>query len=405
MLLTLAWRNLWRNKRRTLITAASVFFAVILSTLMQSMQRGTYAVMIRNVVQYYTGYIQIQHSRYQQEPVPDNSLEDNDALQKTLINTDGITAIVPRIENFALVSVADFTKGALIVGTDPAGENKLTGLGLKVTEGKYFDVDSGQVLVAEGLAKGLRCRTGDSLIILGQGYMASSSNGIYRIGGIIKFGNPELNNRMVYMPVKTAQQLFSLSGRYTSVALGVKDPSQTQSIADGIAGKLHNTEIAVRTWWQLLPELKESIDADKVAGGIMLGVLYLIISFGIFGTVLMMLAERRHEFGVMVAIGTKRIKLALMVFLEILNITLIGSVAGMVAAIPVIYYFHVNPIPLQGRMAESSINMGFEPILQTSLNPVIFINNGVAVFLLAMIVSVYPVYKLLKFNTIQALKS
>lgn len=404
MLLKIAWRNLWRSKRRTLITAGSVFFAVILTILMRSMQTGTYDIMIRNVVEYYTGYIQVHQKGYFKDQMLDNAMEMSPEMLRKIKETEGIKAAVPRVENFALVSGNDATKGALVVGTDPDEERLLTSLDKKIIEGSYFTKESSGVLLAEGLARQLNLKSGDTLVILGQGYQGNSASGLYPVIGIVKFGNPELNKRMMYMPLQEAEQLFSMPGMVTSLSIGLKDPDLLKSVLAELKQSTDTAKYEVMAWQELLPELEQGIEADKFGGYIMVGILYLIICFGIFGTLLMMIAERKHEFGVLIAIGMKKTRLGFTVFLELVNIMLIGTFAGMLGAIPVILYFYFNPLKFKGDMAKSYENFGFEPIMQSSLDPSIFINNTLLVLALALLLSFYPFFKIKGMSAIDAMR-
>jgi ABC-type lipoprotein release transport system permease subunit len=404
MLFKIAWRNLWRSKRRTLITAGSVFFAVILTILMRSMQTGTYDIMIRNVVEYYTGYIQVHQKGYFKDQILDNAMELSEETLLKIKKSDGISNAVPRIENFALVSGNNNTKGALIVGTDPTEEKQLTGLDKKITSGEYFDQKDAGVMLAEGLAAQLALKCGDTLVILGQGYQGNSASGMYRVTGIVKFGNPELNKRMMYMPLEEAASLFSMPGKVTSLSLGLKDSDKTEEIAAQLQMSLDTSQYEVMGWRELLPDLDQGIEADKFGGYIMVGILYLIICFGIFGTLLMMIAERQHEFGVLIAIGMKKTQLGITVFIELVNIMLIGTFAGMIGAIPVILYFFFNPLRFKGDLAKSYENFGFEPVMQSSLDPAIFLNNTLLVLMLALLLSLYPFFKIKGMNAIDAMR-
>src|SRR5574339_303992 len=138
MILKLVWRNIWRNKRRTLITMASVTFAVMLAVTMKSLQKGVFDHLVKNMVNYYSGYMQIHKVGYHDEQVLDNSFNYSDQLIHSLKSNSNVTGIVARIESFALASSESSTHGCLLVGTQPENENALTGLKSKITLGQYF---------------------------------------------------------------------------------------------------------------------------------------------------------------------------------------------------------------------------------------------------------------------------
>ena len=166
MLLILAWRNIWRNKRRTIITASSIAFALVFSLVMRGFQIGSYTLMIDNMVQTYTGYIQIQAKGYWDDKTIDNSFEQDAAMMQKVAHTPGVTALIPRLESFALASEGQKTKGVAVCGIEPVVENKLTRLTNKITKGRYLNTSDQGVLIAEGLAKYLKLEVNDTFVMI-----------------------------------------------------------------------------------------------------------------------------------------------------------------------------------------------------------------------------------------------
>ena len=153
MLLKLAWRNLWRNKRRTIITLASIFFAVILSTFMVSLKEGFYKGMIDSMIGAFTGYAQIHATGYWEDKTLENSFEFNDSLAQKLNNVTGLLSYAPRVESFALAASAEITRGTMVVGIDPKKEILHTDLQERVVQGEYLQADDQAALLGDALAK------------------------------------------------------------------------------------------------------------------------------------------------------------------------------------------------------------------------------------------------------------
>ena len=406
MLVKLAWRNIWRNKRRTFITMGSVFFAVILATLMMSIKQGVYSRMIDSMVGSYTGYIQIHSKGYWEEKTLDNSMVFNDTLKSMLKNELDIIGHVERIESFALAASDSVTKGAMVVGVNPEKEKEINNLHERVSKGEYLTSNDQAILVGNGLAEYLKINIGDTLILIGSGYHGASAAGKYSIKGIIKFGSPELSKQLIFLPMKEAQYMYSLENRFTSVILQIKEAKKASHIAKNLKSKVDN-RYEVMDWYELVPDMQQMIESDKVEGYVFMFILYMVIGFGIFGTLLMMIAERMHEFGVLVAIGMKRVKLAIMVWLEIFIISIIGAFIGMLAAFPICYSFYANPIHFSsdedmGKMYEE---YGMEPVLQASIDAAIFIQQASVVAILASVIAIYAFIKLLSLNSIKAMRS
>jgi len=483
----LAWRNLWRNKRRTLITTASVFFAVLIALLMRSFQIGTYDHMIHNVVETYSGYIQIQNTDYWAERSTDNTFSYTDAILQHINETDNVVLAVPRLESFGLAAADEQTKVAIILGIDPQAENELSQpanrlVDIKLTpealenlenenlpesimkklkelennsysgtlrleldfglesnalvkylptikkcaafKGSYFaDSNDQSVLVADRLAKYLNISVNDTIVIMSQGYHGASATGKYPVRGIVKIPSPQLDNSLIYMPLKVAQTLYGVENRLTSIALNVKNKSdkalattieeinsklqigKITTNTDSLNNTFSDVPLSVKDWKSMNKELVQQIEGDSQSGAVMLAVLYLVIAFGIFGTILMLTAERKREFGVMVAIGMQKYKLSRIVALEIIFMGILGSAGAMLASTPIIIYFYFNPVQLTGDFAKSVIDMGFDPVMPFAWFDTYFVNQALIVLVIVIIAVIFPTISIRKLQVTKALRA
>lgn len=399
----IAWRNIWRNKRRTLITAASIFFAVFFSLVMRSFQIGTYDKMEHDVVTAYTGYLQIHKKGYWDDKVINNVFEDNKKIQEQISEINNIKTSVPRLESFALAAAEDRTKATLLIGTNPEKEKLLTNLDKKLIEGEYLNENDKDIILAENLAKYLELSVGDTIVLMGQGYHGVSAAGKYRIKGILHFPSPDLNGRVLYMSLSSAQEFYSAYGMLTAYAYDIKDENKMPETKSEIV-KIVGEEYEVMTWREMLTELVQQIESDNIGGLVMLFILYLIVGFGIIGTMMMMIAERTKEMGVMVAVGMKKRKLAIVLFIETVFIGGLGIIAGIIGSMPIILYYYANPVQLTGEIAESMLQMGVEPVMPFALDANIFLNQAIIVFVLVLTAYIYPLFKVLKLKAINAMR-
>lgn len=399
----LAFRNIFRNPLRTFITAAAVFFAVIFCMLMRSVQYGTYENMIQNVVGFYNGYVKVNQQGFWEEKSLDNTLLDTPELRENLLKHPNIKTIVPRLETFALAVAGELTKGVIVTGVDPEAEQNVVDIEGKIKQGNYFKRGEEAVIITDGLAEFLKVEIGDTLVLLGQGYQSISAAGKYPVKAIMRLGVPDLNNAMVFMPLKTCQYLYGAEGRLTSIIPIVNNVNRLDRTVAELK-KDTGGDYEVMSWQQMLPELVQLIQADNAGGIVMIFILYVVIGFGIFGTILMMTTERLYEFGVLISVGMKRWKLIIVILLETLFINFLGVIAGMLAGIPILGYFYKNPIRLSGNLDEFAEQYNIEPVLNFSLDPAVFYWQGIIVFIIALIVSVYPIIKISKLNLISALR-
>jgi ABC-type lipoprotein release transport system permease subunit len=401
--LKFAWRNLWRNKRRTLITTASIFFGVILSTVMSSMQEGSYAMYIKTIVNFYSGYLQIHSKGYWNDKVINNSLE-YPLVKSELSNVKGITAIAPRLENYALASSDEITKGVMVIGISPKEEDGITNLSKRIIKGTFLINGDNGVVVGSTLARYLKLDVNDTLVLLSQGYHGIGAAGKYQVKGIIKQPSPELDRTVVYMNLAECQDLFSAPDRLTSIVIMVRNNTEMPKVKKELISKL-GTNLEVMDWKEINSILMKQIDSDRASGMIIKGVLYMIIAFGIFGTVLMMMMERRKEFGVIIAIGMQKYKLSYVLILETVLLGIVGVIAGIAVSIPITWYFTFHPIPFTGQAAETMLQMGFEPIMSFSMTPSVFYNQALTILIFTMIIGLYPVFNIYRLKISNALHS
>lgn len=402
--LHLAWRNLWRNRRRTFISSSSVLFAVVLSLAMRSMQNGSYDYMVQSAIGLYLGYLQVHGEGYWEKRSLDQSISVSDSVLASFGSVSQVTEVVPRLEAFALVSRDSATKVAQVIAVDPARENAMTGLSKRIEKGEYLQPASQGIMLGKGLAKFLNAGIGDSIVVYGEGYHGVTAAAQVRVAAILKFPIPDLDNASSYLSLKYAQWLFSAPGRVTSLAFMVGSPSDIDKVQlelKAVAG--HGMEVL--TWKEMMPELVQAIQADSAGGILMLFILYVVIGFGIFGTIMMMTTERIREFGVLLSIGMKRWKLIAVTSLETIVISMLGALAGVAVGIPILWYLHFHPIPLTGEYADVMLAYGLEPILPFSDAPAIFFAQTVVVLGLAIVCAVYPFLVIRKLNPVSGMRS
>jgi len=466
----LAWRNLWRNKRRTLITAASVFFAVFFALVMRSFQLGAYDRMFKNIIESYSGYLQLQQKEYFDEAVLDNSFVIEKETVQRIEEDPNVIGVVPRLESFALAASGSRTQGVIVMGIDPDGEDRVSGImhrlvryrlspaaigalkrenlpertvrlldlfsnesysgdgrlcsDLGISEedtavvlpvfrrhasfiNGYLSAGSADdAMIGDGLSDYLGAGVGDTVVLIGQGYHGTSAAGKYVVRGIVKLPAPDIDNIIVYLPIEAARLLYAAPGMATSAVINVKDSKDKAVAETGVRLKQVIADpVVIRSWKELNALLINQMDADNKSGMIMIGILYLVIAFGVFGTVLMMMAERRREFGMLVAIGMQKRKLATVVSLEMLLIGFLGVAAGIVASVPVVFYGNIHPLRFTGEIARMYEDYGFEPVMPTMLPDTYYIWQTVVVLIIIVIAISFSIRKIMRINVIKSLRT
>ncbi len=404
LILKLAWRNIWRNKKRSLITIFSVLIAVFLAIFTRSMQLGMYGNMIKNVVNTYTGFIQIHKKGYWDEQTINNAFSPDSSMVKNIKNTLGVIDVIPRLQTFSLMSSGHTTKGVMIQGVQIEKEKLLTKWENRLVNGSLFHNDDNSVVLSKGLAEYFKKKPGDTVVFIGQGFHGMTAAGKYPVKGIIDMKNPKINNLIVFFPLKLAREYNSAGNMVTQLVIAKEENTKTAKLYKELKAKIDPDKYEIMSWEKMIPELKQAIAADNIGGMIMIGILYMIISFGIFGTVLMMTEERIYELGVMLAVGTKKIKLMTMMFLESLILSLIGVFAGIIFIQPIVHYYHNNPVLLTGEEGQAMQGYGFEPLMILSTDWHISLVHAMIILIVAMIAALYPIWKIKNLKPVEAMK-
>ncbi|VAW37847.1 hypothetical protein MNBD_GAMMA01-617, partial [hydrothermal vent metagenome] len=315
----------------------------------------------------------------------------------------GVEAVLPRLENFGLLSAGELTKAISINGIILEKELKIQDISSKIIEGNLFK-NPQDIVIGKGIASYFKVSVNDTLVFMGQGYHGMLASGKFKVSGIIDLKNPTLNKMTVLQSLQDAQELFSAPELATSLVIDKKNNADLHKVKKAISKMLDTNEYEVLSWEEMMPELKQTIVADSVGGLLMVAILYMILTFGIFGTVLMMTQERKYEFGVMVAIGMKKQKLMLVVFLETVILSLTGVFLGIVLAYPIMLWKHYDPFVFPGTQAEMMENFGFSAEIPFYIQPDLPITHALLIFAIALVVVAYPIFIIKKLQPIQAMK-
>lgn len=402
--LKIAWRNLWRNTRRTLITAASVFFGVFFAIFMTSVQKGSFENMIGNMARFYSGYIQIQQTDFKENPGVNNSFQISHQFEEQINTNKRITSSASRIQTFALASNETTSFPAIIFGVNPEDENFISQLSKHIEEGEYISGGSKDLMIGKVLANNLNLNVGDSLILLGQGYHGVTAVGIYKVAALLDFPLPDLSKQIIYMDLANCQEFVSIQGKITSKIIMVENTEDVNKVMSDLESGVGG-DIVIYSWKDLMPELLNMIEGKEASGALVKSLLFMIIGFGVWATIMMMMNERKRELGVMIAIGFQKSKLLFMMLTESFLIGIIGILSGLAVSYPIMWYMFKNPIILTGEMAETYKNMGFEPKISFSVNPEIFYNPAITIMIIFMLVSLYQIYFVAKLKIVDSLKA
>ena len=406
MIFKIAWRNIYRNKKRSLITITSVFAALLLIILMRALQFGFYDKLIETVVESYAGYVEIHADGFWDNQSLDNSMQVDQQLLDDIQSVEGVENIVQRLQTFSLISVGEKTKGGVINGINLSDEQKITDWNKKMVSGS-FDLGDNEIIIAKGIAEFFGISENDTLILYGQGYRGMMAAGKYPVKGVIDLKNPDLNKIGLFMTMESVRNYVSSDEISTHIIIGKEKYYDEGKIVEDL-GLILSDNYEVMTWKETLPEIEQTITADSAGGLIMAFILYVIVVFGMFGTVLMMTEERKYEFGVLISIGMSRIRLFGIILVETIILSMVGVVLAVMVTYPISIYYNINPIDMAILMGDGAVQMieemGFSPMIPMSISWDIPLSHSLVIFIFSLLISIYPAIKISKLNPVKSMK-
>ena len=337
LVLAIAWRNLWRSKRRTWLTAGGIAFAIWLLSFGSAANYGTFNAMIRAATDLLLGHVQIQHEDFVETESARYRVPDATQLLHRVERLEGVQAASPRVQVGALISFQETSVAGLVMGVDFEREPSLSTLPNRITEGRYLEAGD-EAVIGSGLARRLGMGLGDELVVLGSGMRGGVAAMVQRIVGIFETGLSELDRGLVQLPLAPVQAAFDFGDEANAIIVATSEVQEADGLAEVLNSELP-APLFARSWNEIDPRIQQMLDL-KIAGlGIFFGICVLMIGFSVLNSLLMSVFERTREFGVMTALGLRRNSLFVMLQLEGLMCSLLGcglaalALAAMFAAI------------------------------------------------------------------------
>ena len=405
----MAWRNIWRNTRRTILTISAITFASLLLVFMLSFQFGSYETMINTSVRIHTGHLQIQAQDYQEK-------KNIRSVVATPAEIGIILADIPQVESFtfrgqafSLVSSSERTYGVLVTGIDPAREAKVSRLKSLIRQGTYLSgADTDQALVGKILARNLRVGVGDELTVLGQGRDGSIAATVVTVKGIYSSGIDDFDRASIHIPLNTFQDVYSMHGAVhaiVTIAASLADVDNIKARLKTVLPSLNSRrQLTALDWNELMPGLRQSIEMDLISGLIFYLLLILVVAFSILNTFLMAIFERTREFGVLMAIGTTPGRLTKVLLLESMTMTLLGIVAGIIIGSLITLYFQSHGFDISGA-SELLNQFGISGRIYPKLTWISAISGPLAVLVITFLAALYPALKVQRLQPVEAMRA
>jgi len=403
----MAWRNIWRNPRRTILTIAAIAFACMLLVFMLSFQFGSYETMINFAVKNHTGHLQVQARGYMDKRSIRLVVPDPAAVGRVLGKTQGVAAYTFRANAFSLVSSNKRTCGVMVIGIDPVMEARVTTLKKTIRQGSYLSGnDTNQALVGKLLARNLQVGLGDELVLLGQGRDGTIAATVVKVKGIYSLGKDEFDRSSIQITLKNFQDVYSMRGAVHEVVVFGRSTQDVPEIKRAVAANIKsidkNHKLVVVDWMELMPGLLQGIQMDLVSGLIFWFILIVVVAFSILNTFLMAILERTREFGVLMAIGTTPRRLTRLLLIESTAITILGIGIGIIVGCLITWYFQVHGVVISGT-SELLSQYGMPERLYPRLSLLSAFIGPAAVLVITFITALYPALKVRRLRPVEAM--
>ena len=405
----MAWRNIWRNPRRTILTICAIAFASLLLVFMLSFQFGSYETMINTSVKIHTGHLQIQADAYQAKKSMRLVVPNPVKIAGILDAMPNIEAYTFRGQAFSLISSNERTYGGVVTGIDPDHEAGVSRLKSLIRQGEFLSSDDmNQALVGKLLAKNLRVKIGDELTVMGQGRDGSIAATVVKVKGIYSSGIDEFDRASIHIPLKTFQEVYTMQGAVHEVVVIADSLRNLDTLKRTIKANLSSLNLkkplTVLDWNELMPGLRQSIEMDLISGLIFYLLLVLVVAFSILNTFLMAIFERTREFGVLMAIGTTPGRLTKVLLIESMSMTFVGIVAGIIVGSMITVYFQSHGIEISGA-SELLSQFGITGRMYPKLSLLSAVSGPLAVLIITFFAALYPALKVRRMRPVEAMRA
>jgi ABC-type lipoprotein release transport system permease subunit len=400
MIARLAWRSIWRNKRRTLISIVSITLGLTLAIGFMSLGEGQYLSMIEQIVRMQAGHLTIEHTKYRQAPAMELYLSGADELRKHIEALPGVLTTKQLVTGQGMARTGTGAVGVSLLGVEPSREAATSPLAGNMVSGKFLsDGDKRHVIIGSELARRLKLKVGKKLVLTVNNAGGDLAEELCRVRGIFKTGSLETDAGLVLCPIGFARKLYGLpKDGATQLGLVLKEPSKQGRMLVKVRAALKDNQQAVHAWQQIMPELANYIRVDRASNWVFQGFLIALVLFTIFNTFLMSVLEREREFAVQIALGTRPAQIMAQVLCETVYLGLMGCLAGLGLGCALALYVDWAAFDLTSLMEEGVTVSGFAMslVLRAKLTPLISLGVTGLVFAATLLLGVLPMRRVAK---------
>jgi ABC-type lipoprotein release transport system permease subunit len=384
-LLQVAWRNIFRNKRRTVLASLAIGIGLAALIFTDGLIIGMSESMIRTATDTFLGHAQIHAAEFRSTQEVERTINDLPAVISSLRSDPDVQSFTERIQAFAMLSSASSASAVMLYGIAPHTEQSISRIDEALVLGTFLAEDH-HILIGEKLARTLEVQLGDRVVItVAQAESGELAQEMFRVGGVFRFNNRELDGAVAFVPLDRAQTLLGLGGRVHEIAVQFNDIHLAERPAFQTRYSQRDNEAL--SWKALMPQLDAAVQMSSFSSFVVGFILFAVVSLGIMNTLFMSLYERMFEFGVLRAIGTRPIRIGLMILFEAGSLSIISIALGMCIGTLITWYYSVQGIDYVGI---EFAGVTFRDLIYPALNLRQFTLFPICVFLFTFVAGLYP---------------
>lgn len=405
---SIAWRNVLRNFRRSLITVVSIGIGIIALLFLWAFNDGSYNNAIDNYRLRYIGSIQVHKGDFFRRPKLETHIADPAAVTDA-IEAIGVDAWTTRLTSFALVAGEETSTGMILTGIDPAREGTVSLLDDNIVTGRFIQPgDKYVALLGVRAARKLNVEVGENIVMLSNDRRGAMTADRFEVVGLVTTGEPAVDEMSVFVPLADAQTMLAMEGRVTDVVAQVPERVLDDKVA-AFRAALEGQDMEVLRWFDISSLVKDAQTLDGAFAWIFMGIVVAIVISGIANAVLVSMMQRTREFGVLLALGTQRATVGAMIALETLILGVAGTIFGTVTGLLLVEWLNNVGIDMRVMAEEGAFD---DMLAEFAMDPIIYpvVNTDhlvitVALMLAASVLSsIYPVWRAMRLEPVEAIR-
>ena len=415
MLFMLAWRNLWRHRKRTIITLSSIAIGFGLAVLSIGIQDGHHNSLIRNAIKLGEGHLTVQPRGYIEAPANHKYLSNGLVLSKKLTSLNVAGSIEARISLQVLASTANNSVGVVLEGLSSESDPRVDMLRPQLVKGKWIKTgDDRGIVIGEGMASKLKAKLGSKVVLMAGKKGGDSQAQLGRVRGIFKSQVPEMDDYLIFSDLHFSRRFLQGEGAdvlkqpVTRFAIFLDNPDTLYDWKNKVKSAIESEQVIVMDWQEMMPQLVQFIIIDDAGNYIFLILILIMVIFGVLNTVLMSVLERTREFGLLRALGLSRRNLLTLVFFESFLMGLLAIIVGWIVGGGIHLWFSQQGIDFTAIMGEGgNVMMGtfMDPIVYTELSWDRVTQLTTIIFVATLSSGIYPAIKAARITPVEALRT